>query len=116
MNTSTQLLKGLLEGCILMIIAADETYGYQICEDLSKGGFENTGEGTVYPILIRLEKKGLIQADIRKSPLGPKRKYFSLTEEGREYLNIFKSEWRHTQAAVNTFITKNEERKNETES
>ena len=114
MKTSTQLVKGLLEGCILIIIAKEETYGYRICEDLNQGGFDNIGEGTVYPILIRLEKKGLIQSDIRKSPLGPKRKYFSLTDDGHEYLGSFKSEWHRTQAAVSHFIAMDKEQKHET--
>ena len=59
MKPNAQILKGLLEGCVLKLIEKDETYGYKICEDLALGGFENVGEGTVYPIVIRLEKKVL---------------------------------------------------------
>ena len=60
MANSTQILKGLLEGCILKIVNNNETYGYQICEKLTVYGFQEVSEGSVYPILIRLEKKKLL--------------------------------------------------------
>lgn len=59
MANSTQMLKGLLEGCILKIVSNGETYGYEVCEKLINYGFEDISEGSVYPILIRLEKKKL---------------------------------------------------------
>jgi len=93
MSVATQLKKGVLEGCILKQIEKGETYGYQICEDLAKNGFADIGEGTVYPILVRLEKKGLLDVTVKASPLGPKRKYFKLSDEGRAYLAHFAAEW-----------------------
>jgi len=104
MKPNTQILKGLLEGCILRLINADETYGYKICEDLEKGGFNDIGEGTVYPILIRLEKKNYINSTSKKSPLGPKRKYFSITKEGKKYLDAFSEEWKSIQSAIDNFF------------
>lgn len=99
-----QMLKGLLEGCILKIIEREETYGYKICEDLVKGGFYNVNEGTVYPILIRLEKRGLIRSVKKTSPFGPKRKYFHLTDEGLTYLKNFKDVWHETSKAVDYYM------------
>lgn len=104
MAQKTQLLKGLLEGCILKIIAEEETYGYAICEDLVSKGFQDVNEGTVYPILIRLEKKKLIVSEKRASALGPQRKYFLLTADGQAYLQSFIEEWRDVRDAVDKYI------------
>nr|WP_284703726.1 PadR family transcriptional regulator [Clostridium swellfunianum] len=86
-------MKGLLEGCILRIIDKNETYGYQVCEKLIQYGFREITEGSVYPILIRLEKKHLIYSVMKPSPLGPMRKYYYLENAGRTELNEFISVW-----------------------
>lgn len=93
MANTTQILKGLLEGCILNIVSKNETYGYEICEKLIEFGFKDISEGSVYPILIRLEKKKLLYSIMKKSPLGPMRKYYYLTEDGMEELKEFISSW-----------------------
>ena len=85
----TQLMKGILEGCVLSIIASGETYGYEILSELERYGFEELGEGTLYPILTRLDKGGSICCRKAKSPLGPVRKYYSITEEGKKRLAAF---------------------------
>lgn len=89
----SQLMKGILEGCILKIIDQSETYGYEIVVKLQENGFQGVKEGTLYPLLLRLEKKGLIAATYKPSPLGPSRKYYSLTEEGQSYLKHFCTSW-----------------------
>ncbi len=89
----TQLLKGVLEGCILGIIAQGETYGYEILSRLDEAGFEDLGEGTIYPIITRLDKNGFISCRKAKSPLGPIRKYYSITDEGKAYLEAFKESY-----------------------
>lgn len=89
----TQLLKGILEGCVLAIISEGETYGYAISTILVDYGFDEIQDGTLYPVLTRLEKKKLVSVRIGKSPLGPKRKYFSVTEEGMEYLEQFRKSY-----------------------
>ena len=58
---STQMLKGTLEGCVLAVIGQKETYGYEISEQLGKYGFGKVAEGTIYPLLLRLEKNGFIK-------------------------------------------------------
>lgn len=85
----TQLMKGILEGCVLSIIRKGETYGYEILSVLEENGFDEIGEGTLYPVLTRLDKNGYISCRKAKSPLGPIRKYYSITEEGIEYYNAF---------------------------
>ncbi len=86
----TQLLKGVLEGCVLSIISRGETYGYEILSELERYGFEDLGEGTLYPVLTRLDKNGYIHCRKAKSPLGPIRKYYSITDSGTERLDSFK--------------------------
>lgn len=90
---NSQLLKGILEGCVLAVIAKGENYGYEIIGELEKAGFEDIGEGTLYPVLTRLDKNKLIQCRRAKSPLGPIRKYYSITEQGYETLTNFKERY-----------------------
>lgn len=97
---STQMLKGTLEGCILGIIRKRETYGYEISEALGQYGFGKITEGTIYPILLRLEKNGMIRATYRQSDVGPKRKYYSLTEDGEAEFQSFLTSYRELSAAV----------------
>jgi len=104
MTQKTQLLKGLLEGCILKIVSSKETYGYAICEELNSNDFDAINEGTVYPILTRLEKKELIYSVKKVSPLGPKRKYYFITEAGQIYLNDFLEEWEGMKLKVDKIL------------
>lgn len=94
MANTTQILKGLLEGCILEIVNRKETYGYEICEMLIGFGFKEITEGSVYPILIRLEKKSLIYSVMKESPFGPMRKYYYLTQSGKVELQEFINSWK----------------------
>ena len=104
MGNSTQILKGLLEGCILKIISNNETYGYEICEKLTQFGFKEITEGSVYPILIRLEKKRLIYSVMKPSPLGPMRKYYFLTEEGKTELENFIATWKEIRGNIENVL------------
>ena len=97
----SQMLKGTLEGCVLKVISNSETYGYEISQRLLEHGFEGISEGTVYPLLLRMEKNGLIEAEYKASVLGPKRKYFSITEKGREELEKFLKSFGEMETAVN---------------
>ena len=99
-----QLLKGLLEGCILEIISHKENYGYVITETLNDNGFTDLNEGSVYPVLMRLEKKGLVTSESRKSDLGPRRKYFFISQSGLIYLNEFKELWQDVSSTVNIIL------------
>lgn len=97
----SQMLKGTLEYCILKVISYKETYGYEISQQLQTYGFSNISEGTIYPLLLRLEKNGMITTQYRESPLGPKRKYFSISPTGKKDLDTFYSNWMELERAVN---------------
>ena len=110
---SSQMLKGMLEGCILAIISQKETYGYEISEQLKKYGFGKITEGTIYPLLLRLEKNGFINAIYRQSELGPKRKYYFLTSDGKKELASFIENYRQLTAAINLLLEKSGGKTNE---
>ncbi len=93
MDNLTEMLKGVLEGCVLEIIGRGETYGYEITRRLNALGFADVVEGTVYTILVRLEKNQLVDIDKKPSELGPPRKFYSLNEAGRKELKAFWEKW-----------------------
>lgn len=93
MKGLTELLKGVLEGCVLELISREETYGYEITRRLNALGFEDVVEGTVYTILLRLEKNGLVDVTKKPSEMGPPRKFFALNDAGREELRDFWNRW-----------------------
>lgn len=93
MKDITEMLKGVLEGVILEIISRGETYGYEITKTIQDLGFEDIVEGTVYTVLIRLEKNGWVNTVKRKSDIGPMRKFYSLNESGQEELARFWEKW-----------------------
>ncbi len=100
MENITELLKGVLEGCVLQIISREETYGYEITKRLNDLGFTDVVDGTVYTILIRLEKNGLISSSKKKSEIGPPRKFFSLTVEGQAHLEQFWRKWEFVSSKI----------------
>ncbi|WP_438478040.1 PadR family transcriptional regulator [Streptococcus pluranimalium] len=102
----TQLLKGVLEGCVLEMIAQEEIYGYGLVQKLRQSGFENMVGGTIYPLLQKLEKKGYIRGQIKPSPDGPDRKYFTITRDGEIYLTEFWQEWSSLVEKVRQFQTR----------
>ena len=93
MENLTELLKGILEGCVLEIISREETYGYEIVKKLNVLGFEDIVEGTVYTILLRLEKNKLVDIQKKPSEIGPPRKFYSLNSVGQKELSTFWSKW-----------------------
>lgn len=87
------MLKGTLEGCVLQIIDAEQTYGYAITRRLNELGFADVTEGTVYTILLRLEKRGLVDVSKQPSEVGPPRKFYALNDAGRLELETFWTKW-----------------------
>lgn len=100
----SQMLKGVIDGVILHIIKNQETYGYEIVEELKRNGFYTMTEGTVYPILTRLSKKGYILGGYKKSEIGPKRKYYYITSKGLEYLSSFYESYKELNTVVSNVI------------
>ncbi|WP_201755508.1 PadR family transcriptional regulator [Paenibacillus glycinis] len=101
MENLTEMLKGALEGCVLEIISRNETYGYEITRRLNALGFADVVEGTVYTILIRLEKNKLVEISKKPSDMGPPRKFFAINEAGREELRRFWEKWAFVSSKIN---------------
>lgn len=95
------MLKGVLEGCVLEIIGQKETYGYEITRRLNALGFADVVDGTVYTILVRLEKNKLVNIEKKPSDIGPPRKFYTLNEKGIEKLGSFWGKWEFIESKMN---------------
>lgn len=104
MASETQLMKGILEGCILSLIGKEPGHGYRVVERLRSAGFDDVAEATVYPILKRLEKKGELAFHKQPSDLGPPRKVYALTAQGKEALIAFERRWSATAEVVDALL------------
>lgn len=102
--SSSQMLKGILEGCLLAVISEGETYGYEMTEKLARYGFTMVSEGSIYPVLIRMQKDRLVASVMKESDLGPKRKYYRLTEEGLKALDEFIHRWGELSSSVDRLL------------
>lgn len=89
----TEMLKGVLEGIVLAILARGPGHGYQLTAWLREQGFNDLAEGTVYALLIRIERRGLVAAEQVTSAKGPPRKVYSITAAGRTALDDFWRTW-----------------------
>lgn len=85
---------------MLEIIGSEETYGYAITRRLNELGFADVVEGTVYTILLRLEKNGLVRVAKRPSGLGPPRKFYALDDAGRARLATFWAKWEYVTSRI----------------
>lgn len=101
MEQITEMLKGVLEGCVLEIISRKETYGYEITRQLNALGFADVVEGTVYTILVRLERNNLVIIEKKPSDMGPPRKFYALNDAGREELRRFWTKWEFVTSKIN---------------
>lgn len=101
MENITEMLKGSLEGCVLEIISREQTYGYKITRELNELGFKDVVEGTVYTILVRLEKNELVEISKKPSDMGPKRKFYTLNDAGYVELNKFWQKWDFVASKIN---------------
>ena len=104
MQPSSQMLKGILEGAILRIIQQGDIYGYGLHEKLGTLGFGNIPEGTIYPLLMTMEKKGLLVSHMRPSPDGPQRKYYAVTPLGETARQTFMVQWSELKDHVEQLI------------
>lgn len=100
-NTQAQMRKGILEYCILLIIAQQDAYVPDIISKL-KASKMIVVEGTIYPLLTRLKNTGLLSYRWEESQQGPPRKYYSITEQGRDFLKELENSWNELTSAVNS--------------
>jgi PadR family transcriptional regulator PadR len=89
----TEMLKGVLEGIVLALLAGRPAYGYEITSWLRDQGFTDIAEGTVYAVLVRVERRGLVDVQKVPSEKGPLRKVYSLNDRGRRDLEEFWTTW-----------------------
>lgn len=98
-NTQAQMRKGILEYCILLIIAGEDSYVQDIINKL-KDSKILVVEGTIYPLLTRLKNTGLLAYRWEESTQGPPRKYYSITEQGRTFLQALENSWSELNTAI----------------
>ena len=99
-NTKAQMRKGILEYCILAIIARESSYAPKIIAELKRASMIVV-EGTIYPILSRQKNAGLLTYRWEESPQGPPRKYYTLTDKGREHLASLDEAWNEMVTQIN---------------
>lgn len=92
-----QLKKGVLDICILSLLSREEKYGYEIIKEIQPY-FEDTDESVFYAVIRRLNKSGLTDIRYSEESNGPVRKYYSLTDLGKETLRKYKSSWKYIEA------------------
>jgi PadR family transcriptional regulator PadR len=97
-----QLKKGVLKLCVLALLSRGDAYAYDIASRLAKG--IGMGEGTIYPLMRRMQTDGLVETYLVESTSGPPRKYYKLTDRGRDSFSSQKSEWADFSAAVNDIL------------
>lgn len=94
MDHRSQLLKGVLDMCLLAIISEEPSYGYEMADKLSSKGLHLTSEGSIYPTLSRMQRSSLIEGFfVETDGSGPPRKYYRIAPEGERRLVEWKEEW-----------------------
>ena len=97
----SQIVRGTLEYCILLMLDNRTYYGYELLQELIRYPIIASTESTVYPLLRRLQKENFLESSWQDSAEGlPPRKYYSLTDQGREYLNAMDKEWQNLLTAI----------------
>ncbi len=111
MNTPwpSDWLRGVLEPLVLAIICEGETYGYVVASRLADAGMGTVKGGTLYPILNRLEREGVLKSQWRQGEGGPGRKYYSLTEAGQARLNEQRMRWELFAERTSSLLRPNQE-------
>jgi PadR family transcriptional regulator PadR len=101
---SSQLLKGVLDMCLLAVIAEEPSYGYEMVRKLKERGLALVSEGSIYPLLSRLQKQGLVEGYHVASTGGPQRKYYRIAVAGRERLARWAEEWEALSMGVTSVL------------
>lgn len=101
----SQLRRGVLEFCVLALLRDGERYGFELVRALADaGGGLVTTEGTLYPLLARLRRDGVVETTWRESSSGPPRRYYRLTPAGHEALRAFSAEWARFRTSVDAML------------
>lgn len=100
---NVQFKKGVLELCVLALVAQRDHYGYELVERISRQ--IEIAEGTVYPLLRRLTDEGYFETYLQESDAGPPRKYYRITTRGRTTLHALRHEWEQFASGVSTLLS-----------
>ena len=100
----TQMRRGAIEYCVLALLRDRERYGFELVRELSAADGLVTSEGTVYPLLTRLRREGLVETTWQESNQGPPRRYYSITREGNQSLESFVDQWTRFRSAVDRML------------
>lgn len=106
-NTKAQMRKGILEFCILLIISTGKVYASDVLQKLKEANLIVV-EGTIYPLLNRLKREGLVEYTWEESPHGPPRKYYSLTPDGKLALKQLQDAWSTLSSSITSLINRYE--------
>ena len=109
-NWTTQLRKGLLELCIVNLLAKGDVYGYDLVKQLSEVKGLVVTEGTIYPLLSRLKRLGLVTTRLAESTSGPARKYYTLSHAGHRMRATMNTYWNELAGGVTRFQNESEVR------
>jgi PadR family transcriptional regulator, regulatory protein PadR len=101
---TSQLRRGVLEFCVLALLRDGERYGFELVRTLGQADGLVTSEGTLYPLLTRLRREGLVETNWRESRSGPPRRYYRLTPAGDAALGAFTAEWERFRASVDALL------------
>ena len=104
----TQMRRGTLEYCVLALLRDEARYGFDLVRTLGAADGLVTSEGTIYPLLSRLRRDGLVTTTWNESTSGPPRRYYQLTGAGHQALELFTSEWDRFTTAVDHLLTQGE--------
>lgn len=99
-----QLRRGSIEYCVLALLRDEDRYGFELTRALAAADGLVTSEGTVYPLLARLRQDGLVDTTWRESTQGPPRRYYRLTQDGRDRLEAFTVQWRRFRDAIDGLL------------
>jgi PadR family transcriptional regulator, regulatory protein PadR len=99
-----QLRRGVLPSCVLAALAAEQRYGFELVRVLTEDYGLATSEGTIYPLLSRLRRDGLVETSWQESESGPPRRYYRLTPEGERNLSHFQEDWKRFRDAVDDLV------------
>lgn len=102
----TELRRGTLAFCVLALLDEQERYAVELVEELTGSPALAAGAGTIYPLLSRLRKDGVIGSSWQESPSGPPRRYYQLTNDGHASLQTFRKEWARFRDAVDHIVEK----------
>ena len=103
---SSRLLRGILDACLLALIGQSDRYGYELATALHEAGLPLVREGSIYPLLTRLDQRGLLESYRTPATAGPQRRYYRLTAAGRAELVAARAVWKDVSTGVDAILAR----------